>query len=272
MRALFALIISLAVSPFALAHPAHPTETTYLGNEGSMVGDGDTTILCDPLFPNGFGTYQLVPEEMRLALMAGDAPFDSVDASFVSHMHPDHFSVDEVIAYLETHSKVKVYLPSQAADWMRSETENEEIFERVVEIPLEYQDAPMSFEEGGLTIDVVRIPHAGWPGRAEVSNLVWRVTLADGITVMHLGDADPNDAHFAPLDAHWQAKQTHTAYPPYWFFGMGDGLFILDERLNTARATGIHVPVILPPDLVISGADFFHEPGETRVLKPEAGE
>ena len=74
MRALFALIISLAVSPFALAHPAHPTETTYLGNEGIMVGDGDTTILFDPLFPNGFGTYQLVPEEVRLALLARTTP------------------------------------------------------------------------------------------------------------------------------------------------------------------------------------------------------
>ncbi len=98
---------------------------------------------------------------------------------------------------------------------MREETENEEIFDHVVEVPLEYQDAPMSFQEGGLTIDVVRIPHSGWPGRAEISNLVWRVTLADGITVMHLGDADPNDEHFAPLETYWQAKQTHTAYPPY---------------------------------------------------------
>ncbi len=98
MRFLFSLLISIVVAPFAFAHPETPTETTYLGNEGIMVSDGHTTVLFDPLFPNGFGTYQMVPEEMRLALMAGDAPFEDVDAIFVSHMHPDHFSVDEVIA------------------------------------------------------------------------------------------------------------------------------------------------------------------------------
>lgn len=272
MRAFLSFILWFAMAPIASAHPDTPTETTYLGNEGIMVSDGHTTILFDPLFPNGFGTYQLVPEETRQALMAGDAPFDSVDAIFISHMHPDHFSVDEVIKYLEDHPEVRVYVPSQAAAWMREETETEDIFDRVVAVPLAYQDSPISFQEGGLTIDVVRIPHAGWPGWAEVSNLVWRVTLADGITVMHLGDADPSDEHFAPLEAHWQAKQTHTAYPPYWFFEMGDGPFILDERLNAARATGIHVPLILPPNLVISGADFLYEPGEKRTLKPDPEE
>ncbi|MFN3212966.1 MAG: MBL fold metallo-hydrolase [Henriciella sp.] len=270
MRTVILSLLSCFWLPLAHAHPETPAETTYLGNEGIMVSDGHTTVLFDPLFPNGFGTFQLVPEEMRLALMAGEAPFEAVDAIFISHMHPDHFSVDEVIKYLDTHQHVRAYVPAQAAEWMRQETESEEIFERVIEIPLEYQDAPLSFEEGELQIDVVRIPHAGWPGRADVSNLVWRVTLADGITVMHLGDADPNDVHFAPLEEHWQAKRTHTAYPPYWFFGMGDGPLILDQRLNSEHVTGIHVPVEVPPQLVVTGADFFHLPGETRTLeKPE---
>ena len=67
--------------------------------------------------------------------------------------------------------------------------------------------------------------------------------MSDGITVMHLGDADPDDDHYAPYDAHWMATRTDTAYPPYWFFGMGDGPQILSTRLNTLTATGIHVPV-----------------------------
>lgn len=272
MRSLLLLWLGLVFSLAAHAHPETPTQTTYLGNEGIMVSDGQSTILFDPLFPNGFGTYQLVPEDMRTAIIAGEAPYDAVDAIFISHMHPDHFSVGEVIAYLETHDDVRVYLPAQAVEWMQQETENEDVFERVIGVPLEYQDTPLSFEEGDLNIDVVRIPHTGWPGRADVSNLVWRVTLADGVTVMHLGDADPADAHFEPLEAHWQAKVTDAAYPPYWFFGMGDGFQILDTRLNATRATGIHVPTELPPELVISGADFLHVPGETRTIEKAPAE
>jgi len=266
IRSILTLCASVSVSLVASAHSDHPTQTTYLGNEGIMVSDEHTTLLFDPLFPNGFGVYQMVPPEMRSALMVGEAPYDGVDAIFISHMHPDHFSVDEVITYLEQHDQVHLYAPGQAVEWMREETENEAIFERVTGVSLERLDAPVSFTEGDLTIDAVRIPHAGWPARADVSNLVWRVTLADGVTVMHLGDADPDDSHYAPHAAHWQAKRTDAAYPPYWFFLSEAGRQIVDDRLNAETATGIHVPVELPADLFVSGADFLHAPGETRSI------
>ena len=267
MRPIMSVLLFMSIAGWASGHPENPTKTTYLGNEGIMVSDGHTTILFDPLYPNGFGTYQMVPEDMRQALLAGDAPYDAVDAIFISHMHPDHFSVDEVILYLETHEDVHLYAPSQAVDWMREETENAAIFDRVVAVPLERLDAPITYELGDLQIDVVRIPHAGWPGRADVSNLVWRVTLSDGVTVMHLGDADPNDEHYTPHTDHWQKTLTDTAYPPYWFFTSGDGPKILESRLNTVGATGIHVPIQVPADLFVTGADFFHEPGETRLIE-----
>ena len=237
-----------------------------------MVSDGHTTVLFDPLYPNGFGTYQMVPDPMREDLMAGIAPYNNVDAIFISHMHPDPFSIGEVIAYMETHQNVRVFAPLQAVDLMKQEAPASEIFDRVTPIGLERLDGPLSFDHDGLEIDVVRIPHAGWPGRSDISNLVWRVTMEDGVTVMHLGDADPRDAHFAPHDAHWMVKRTDTAYPPYWFFTMGDGPQILTTRLNTLRATGIHVPIELPVDLFVSGADFFHTPGETRLLRKVAPE
>ena len=266
VRSIFALCASVSVTLSACVHPHSPAQTTYLGNEGIMVSDDHTTLLFDPLFPNAFGVYQQVPSEMRSALMAGEAPYDAVDAIFVSHMHPDHFSVDEVINYLEQHDQVRLYAPSQAVEWMREETDNEVIFDRVTGVSLERLDDPVSFKEGDLIIDAVRIPHAGWPARADISNLVWRVTLADGVTVMHLGDADPDDGHYAPHEAHWQAKRTDAAYPPYWFFLSEAGRQIVDERLNTETATGIHVPVELPADLFVSDADFLHAPGETRTV------
>eukprot|EP00903_Cladosiphon_okamuranus_P002972 g2970.t1 len=232
-----------------------------------MVSDGHTKILFDPLFPNGFDIYQMVPDAMRQAIMAGDVPYDDVDAIFVSHMHPDHFSVGETIAYLERHPQTRLYAPLQAVDLMRGETDDAAIFDRVIGVSLERLDAPLRYEEGALTIDVVRIPHAGWPGRADISNLVWRVTLSDGVTVMHLGDADPDDAHFAPHASHWTATETDTAYPAYWFFLSEAGRMIVDSRLNARNATGIHVPVDLPVDLFVTGRDFLHKPGETRTLK-----
>lgn len=266
------LIVLLAIFATACtavtAHEDHPAEVTYLGNEGIMVTDGHTKLLFDPLYPNGFGVYQMVPDEMLTAIMAGTPPFDHVDAIFFSHMHPDHFSVEDAIAYLEAHPETQLYAPEQAIEWMREETDpGSAIFSQVTGIALERLDTPVTISLDGIAIDAVRIPHAGWPGRADISNLVFRVTLRDGTTVMHMGDADANDVHYAPHADHWTDKRTDTAFPPYWFFDMGNGSTLLEGRLNVDTAIGIHVPIEVPQGLIDTGEDYFSIPGETRELK-----
>jgi glyoxylase-like metal-dependent hydrolase (beta-lactamase superfamily II) len=81
-------------------------EAFYLANEGVMVSDGDTRILFDPLYPESYGQYLLVPEEMRRALFAGEAPFDGVDAVFISHFHGDHFSPGDVLALMQAQADI----------------------------------------------------------------------------------------------------------------------------------------------------------------------
>jgi hypothetical protein len=112
----------------------------------------------------------------------------------------------------------------------------------------------------------VRIPHAGWPARAEVENLVFRVTLPDGATVMHMGDADANDDHFLPQQMHWQQKVTNTAFPPYWFFYSAEGRDILEQIINAKQHIGVHVPVKVPKQLSTSGKMFYSAPGQVTDL------
>jgi L-ascorbate metabolism protein UlaG (beta-lactamase superfamily) len=270
MRSLFIALCSIAAlnacAPTTASTP-QSTIATYLGNEAVMISDGETKILLDPLFPNGFGVYQQVPDDMRTDMMNAVAPYDGIDAIFVSHMHPDHFSVEEVILYLERHTQTRLYAPQQAVEWMREEADPASaIFDRVTSIALERLDAPVAFNLDGIKVDAVRIPHAGWPGRADISNLVYRITLSGGATVMHMGDADPNDEHYAHHGDHWHAVRTDTAFPPYWFFNAGNGPALLADRLNTDQAIGVHVPLEVPLELLVGDDDYLHEPGETRII------
>lgn len=266
LTALCALCGLTACGPIA-ADTADSTIATYLGNEAVMISDGDTKILLDPLFPNGFGVYQQVPDDMRADIMTATAPYDNIDAIFVSHMHPDHFSVEEVILYLERHTETRLYAPEQAVEWMREETDpTSAIFDRVTGIALERLDAPVAFDMDQIKVDAVRIPHAGWPGRADISNLVYRITLSGGATVMHMGDADPNHEHYQPHADHWHATRTDTAFPPYWFFNSGDGPTLLNDYLNTDQAIGVHVPMEVPIELLVGEDDYLHEVGETRTI------
>ena len=239
----------------------------YMANEGFMVTSGETKVVFDPLFRNGYGHYQLLPRSMEEALFAGTPPFDGIDAVFISHYHGDHFSPEDVLRLLKVRQDIRLYAPMQAVKAMRriASPEDKPVFERVTAVELAYKDAPVSMEMKDLKIEAVRIPHSGWPtGRLDVANISWRVTLNETTTVLHMGDADPNDVHFARDAAYWARGHTHMAFPPYWFFSSNGGEAILRQRIRADHNVGVHVPVAVPKNL--RGFDLFTKPGESREI------
>lgn len=256
----------------ATAAGQETTSVQYLANEGVMITHGDTKILFDPLFENSYNRYRLVPKEMRDAIFAGQAPYDGVDAVFISHSHGDHFSASEVVRLLRERQQILLYTPAQAVAEMRqiATPDNEAIFERVTTFDIEYGDAPVFVRQDGLLIEALCIPHAGWPtARTDVQNIAFRVTLEETSTVLHLGDSDARLVHFEQDEAYWDERQVDFALPPYWFFLSEDGREILDGRVHARNSVGIHVPVrfsedpsSMPGELL--GEDLFHQPGEGR--------
>lgn len=260
------LISLLFTVSIAFAQPADSGATAhYMANEGLMVVQGETKILFDPLFRNSYGYYQLLPKVMKDALFAGTPPFDGIDAVFVSHYHGDHFSPAEILRLLKAQPEIQLYAPSQAVAALHEKagSGDEAVFDRVTAVGLAYKDAPVTLEMEGLLIEAVRIPHSGWPtGRTGVENISWRVTLNETTTVLHMGDADPNDVHFARDAAYWDKGHTHMAFPPYWFFSSTYGDGILKNRIKPDHSVGVHVPIEIPADLI--SYDLFTRPGETR--------
>ena len=104
-----------------------------MANEAVMVTDGETKVLFDPLYPETYGQYLLVPDAMREALFAGEAPFNNVDAIFISHFHGDHFSPEDVLALLVAQANIVLYAPQQAVLAMRSHAnpEQELVFDAI---------------------------------------------------------------------------------------------------------------------------------------------
>ncbi|MFT5574297.1 MAG: L-ascorbate metabolism protein UlaG (beta-lactamase superfamily) [Cryomorphaceae bacterium] len=268
MKLLFALLLSsIAAQTFADSEPRSTARSSiestssviYLGNEGLLVQHGDTKVLFDPFFHNAFNTYQLVPDNIRKALFSGEPPYDNISAIFVSHAHGDHFSADDVADFLQKNPNTSVIAPRQAIDKLDLPKQAKA---NIVAVDLAYQDAPVYQKIGKLEFDAVRIPHAGWPQRAEVENIIFRVRLEGELTVVHMGDADPDDAHFKPLIEHWEKKSIDAAFPPYWFFVSRSGPMILKDRVKAKINIGIHVPIKVPFDLFQSGEQYFTEPGK----------
>ncbi len=268
MKSLFA---AFAVSLFPLYAAAHDHATAhYIGNEGVMVERGDTKILFDAFYAESYGQYALVPSDISDAMTSGAAPFDGVDAIFISHVHGDHFSPEPAIAYMRAQTDVVMFAPEQVRDSLLEAgvDTGDPLMARVHAFALEPGDTGKTISHGAIDIDVVSVPHAG--NRPHIQNYAWRVTLDEDTTVVHLGDADTAISNFSRHQAHFDAKTTNTAFPPYWFVGDDNGELILSDIIKAKQTIGIHVPKRAAGNgdqwRARFGGDLFTDPGETRAI------
>jgi len=272
-RKLFCIIASIALTQVALAHD-DDARAHYLANEGVMLEHDGRKVVFDPLFAESFGQYQLLPEDLRTSLLSGTPPWDGIDAVFISHYHDDHFDPDDMLTLMQQQNNIELFAPMQAAEALKALTDDADVLRRITSVGLDYGDTPQRFERPGLIIEAVRIPHSGWPTRRlDVENIAWRITLDNEVTVLHLGDADTRDVHFAQDSAYWEERRLDLALPPYWFFLSGNGRAVLQDRLRPEQAIGIHVPTSVPANAAereqgLRDVDLFTRPGETRPIPP----
>ena len=159
------------------------------------------------------GHYQLVPDQMRSDIFEGKAPFNNINAIFVSHAHGDHFSADDMMMYLQRWPNVHLYAPAQAVRSLKNAIMGSNaVVARVTGVSLEFGDPVWRLRRGKLEIDAVRIPHSGWPARAKVEKIVFRVKVDKEIMVTHLGDADANVDHYLRYKDHWHEEPTDVAF------------------------------------------------------------
>ncbi|MFT6779052.1 MAG: L-ascorbate metabolism protein UlaG (beta-lactamase superfamily) [Paraglaciecola sp.] len=239
---------------------AHQASATYVANEAVLITNGDKKVLFDPFFHQAFGTYQLVPEDIQNAIFNGSPPFDNLTAIVISHAHGDHFDADDVFKYLQKHPNTQLIAPQQAVTELIALAGANQVLSQVSSVKLVFNQAPKTLEVAGLIIDAVRIPHAGWPGRAKIENLVFRVTLKSqdsSVTVMHMGDADPDDEHYLAYKDHWKKRVTDTAFPPYWFYFSAEGRDILTDILILKRVLEFMYPLKYPIYLNLAVRTIF---------------
>lgn len=263
------LLIGLTLANVGHAHDPQ-ARATYLGNEGVLVARGQTKVLFDAFYSNSYeGTYLLVPEAISAAMLAGEPPYDGIDAIFVSHVHGDHFTAAPAIEYLRAHPSVPLYGSPQTRQAIVEEIGAEDpLLARVIAVEQAPEDAPTRLEIEGLLIEVVAIPHAG--DRPEIQNLSWRVTLDGATTVTHFGDAGTVPEHFERHAEHFAARRSQAAFPPYWFFD-AQGRAIMQRHFNAEQIIGVHVPASAAGHGEAArarvGGDLFTDPGESRELK-----
>jgi L-ascorbate metabolism protein UlaG (beta-lactamase superfamily) len=256
----------------APAAPSVNTATAIL-NAGVMAEMGSVEeerakFLFDPLYDDHFGSLEELTPELIEAIVTGAAPYDGVDAVFVSHAHGDHFSASLLARMLGEQSDLVLVMPQQALTRLTEHPLWDPMMEeRVRTIALENGEASETFEIAGAQIEAFRSPHNGWPERhAEVHNITYRVSIPTSVgmaaRVMHVGDADPGPEHYAELDAFLKARRTSLAMVPFWFYSESDVDALVDETLNAESVVAMHVPREVPPTLSEGERPYFSGVGQ----------
>ena len=241
----------------------------FIAHAAVMVESGSTKILFDPIFDKDYGSFQLVAPETQSLMMAGQPPFEGVDAVFVSHAHGDHFAAGIMIDYLTSNPDVQLVAPTQALTQMQDQAEwNAGLTTRIHADALalnESVDKTIDFDGTPVAVTGLRFPHAGGERHAKIENIIYRVSLSPDATVMHLGDADPAQEGLKAHANLFNEKASDMAFVPFWFVGTANDPAV-NAALNAEHVVGVHVPKTIPEALAASGADYFSTPGETREI------
>lgn len=267
--ALFLLAASLG-APFAWCHePAG--EVRYLGNEGLWVSAEGGQVLFDGLFVDGLDYYQRIPPEFSAGILGAEEPFDDIRVVLVSHVHGDHFDARSVFEFLSANQSTALFAPAQVTAKIKELAAGDEgLLDRLTTFDLAPTDAPKVRRHGTLEIAGVAIPHSGGARMADVQNIAFRVTLANGLTVLHLGDATTNPGAFERHQGFWKERPLAAVFPPYWFLDDPGSSGLLLDMLQAERVIGIHVPVAARDEEEDWRDRYWHDlfirPGESRVL------
>ncbi|PIW31453.1 MAG: hypothetical protein COW29_01785 [Rhodobacterales bacterium CG15_BIG_FIL_POST_REV_8_21_14_020_59_13] len=241
MRAL--LIAALLAATPAMA--SADVTIRFIANEGVHISDGETGVLIDALTWNSYdGTYALPSDAARIAMIAGEAPYDDVVALLFTHIHGDHSDPDGGAEILNAQREMTLAASPQITEAVINggialgAGAAERIF------PVELSAA----EPGPWAHPRFDFIEGGWLFHREgIDNITWHVEFG-GISILHLGDTQPQMADFSV----WEDTGFDVILYPYWFAQMEEGIAFLDSRPD-ARAIAFHIPAAATPMTLRAG-------------------
>jgi len=256
---------------FALQSNASETkkdtiQVHYLGNEALMVQSEQNKVMFDTFFNKKQKHFISIPNKMSDKIFNQDAPFDSVGNIFVSHYHHDHFNAKDTVTYLKSAPQVQLFAPKQAVDKLSAQPEYSKIVDQVISLSLGINDKAKHFEVNGMQIEVLRVAHAFGEEMKGVENIIYRVTMENGLTVMHFGDAETSLDYYKKFKTFFQKKNTHHVFLPHIFAVDEHDENAIKKTFNANAITYMHVPVSFLSDEMIDKKDFFTEPSDIRTI------
>jgi L-ascorbate metabolism protein UlaG (beta-lactamase superfamily) len=220
------------------APPSSGVEVTYLANSGFLLESGAHSILIDACLRDPVLPYAALPGHVLGKLTSARAPFDRPLLVLVSHDHADHVQPRVLERVLAANPASRLVSSPQVVAMLAANATDFEAIRAQVEPAEVVRGSLLTHEGDGLRIDFFKLDHGG-KGHEQLAHLAHRIELG-GLRLLHVGDAEPSPANFAPY--HLDQRPLDVAFVPYWYFGSAGGVSVLREELRARILVPCHVP------------------------------
>lgn len=213
-------------------------DVTYLANEGFFLESGPYSVLIDAFVRESTGGLAALPAEVHRQLANAKPPFDGRTIVLVSHVHPDHVQFRGLEKYLSHNNVAQLMSSPQVIHALRESAQEFELIQRrVTPVPTTKGSFKKLMHEE-MSVSFLELQHGGKESEGIV-NLGHLIELG-GLKILHVGDAGPDPAAFAPYRLH--ELEIDLAFVPYWFFGSEAGARVLNEEIKARTIVACHVP------------------------------
>ncbi|HET6341715.1 MAG TPA: MBL fold metallo-hydrolase [Gemmatimonadota bacterium] len=253
-RTLLFILGSVATPcPISALQPGPTVE--YLANEGVLVTGGDIAVVIDGLFGEGLPEYPAVPAAVRDSLEGAVGRFRDIDLVLVTHRHDDHFDPAAVARHLDANPEASLIASGDAIAAFEPD-QLERYGERLQPLDLP-PGSYLRLDMGGFAVEALGLAHA------EIGHVGYRIELP-GMTVLHLGDAQPAPSDLAAFLEGRPAPEM--ALVPYWVLSGSGGPEIL-EAIGAECTAAFHLErevgdIIAHLAVQAPSAAVLDEPGE----------
>jgi 26S proteasome non-ATPase regulatory subunit 10 len=229
------------VTQLLISKGAKPVETpslevVYIANAGFFISCGNSKILIDALFRDGFGMYPVPDKEVLESMIKGEPPYNNADLLLFTFKQAAHFDPLLTETYLVKNPKTLFLAPRQVGlDLELFGSQFPKIRPQVLTI----SPAADSFAEvtvRGIKVKILRLNYG-----TEFQVLGYIINL-EGKTLCFLGDAilKNNEEIFKKLELNQQGIDV--LFITYWDFLNGEARAIIYEQIKPKQIAVMHIP------------------------------
>lgn len=207
---------------------------TLLANAGLYIEIDDERFLIDALHYNNDHEFSRLPKNICWDMLHGVGKYSNVHNILISHFHPDHFTLKEVMSYIKNNDVREIFSSdkiNKRKDLINC-IKDSEIKCNIIE-----KAQKKNFKVGKIEISAFYTPHLGEIYK-DITNICY-ILKGENKSVLFIADGDYREEFFIK---NLENENIDVVFVTPIFFNNKNGRAILENVIKANKVIIYHIP------------------------------